>query len=100
LEQLQGQLGIPLPGATQWEVVEEAAGLLKPARDELIRQAAQGDVQVPKYLDNKVARRQSRTHARNELSEPKEAPSHSRNSARFHRIFLCNLAPSTASQRV
>jgi hypothetical protein len=30
--------------ATQWEVVEEAAELLKPARDELIRQAAQGEV--------------------------------------------------------
>src|ERR1700675_1760578 len=44
LEQLQGQLGIPLPAATQWEVVEEAAELVKPARDELIRQAAQGDV--------------------------------------------------------
>jgi transposase len=25
LEQLEGQLGIPLPAATQWEVVEEAA---------------------------------------------------------------------------
>jgi len=44
LEQLQAQLGIPLPPATQWEVVEEAAELLKPARDELIRQAAQGEV--------------------------------------------------------
>jgi len=43
LEQLQAQLGIPLPPATQWEVVEEAAELLKPARDELIRQAAQGE---------------------------------------------------------
>jgi transposase len=44
LEQLEGLLGIPLPAATQWEVVEEAAELLKPARDELIRQAAQGEV--------------------------------------------------------
>ena len=44
LEQLQAQLGIPLPPATQWEVVEEAAELPKPARDELIRQAAQGEV--------------------------------------------------------
>ena len=44
LEQLEGQLGIPLPAATQWEVVEEAAELIKPARDELIRQAAQGEV--------------------------------------------------------
>jgi transposase len=39
-----GRAGIPLPAATQWEVVEEAAELLKPARDELIRQAAQGEV--------------------------------------------------------
>jgi hypothetical protein len=44
LEKLEGQLGIPLPAATQWEVVEEAAEVVKPARDELIRQAAQGEV--------------------------------------------------------
>jgi len=44
LERLEEQLGIPLPAATQWEIVEEAAELLKPARDELIRQAAQGEV--------------------------------------------------------
>ena len=44
LEKLEGQLGIPLPAATQWEVVEEAAELVRPARDELIRQAAQGEV--------------------------------------------------------
>jgi len=44
LEQLQGQLGIPLPAATQWEIVQEAAELMKAARDELIRQAAQGEV--------------------------------------------------------
>ncbi|HMF75012.1 MAG TPA: transposase [Bryobacteraceae bacterium] len=44
LEKLEGQLGIPLPAATQWEIVEEAAELIKPVRDELIRQAAQGEV--------------------------------------------------------
>jgi len=44
LEQLEQQLGIPLPAATQWETVEQAAHLIKPARDELIRQAAQGEV--------------------------------------------------------
>src|ERR1700730_11501475 len=44
LEQLERQLGIPLPAATQWEIVEEAAELIKPARDEMIRQAAQGEV--------------------------------------------------------
>ena len=44
LEQLEGQLGIPLPAATQWEIVEEEAQVIKPGRDELIRQAAQGTV--------------------------------------------------------
>lgn len=44
LEDLEENLGIPLPASTQWEIVEEAAELIKPARDELIRQAAQGEV--------------------------------------------------------
>jgi transposase len=44
LEQLESHLGIPLPAATQWEIVEEEAQVIKPARDELIRQAAQGTV--------------------------------------------------------
>jgi transposase len=44
LEQLEDQLGIPLPAATQWEIVEEQAELIEPARDELIRQAAQCEV--------------------------------------------------------
>ena len=44
LERLQEQLGIPLPAATQWELMAAAAKLLRPALDELIRQAAQGSV--------------------------------------------------------
>jgi rubredoxin len=44
LERMEELLGIPLPAASQWEVVAEAAELIKPAREELIRQAAQGEV--------------------------------------------------------
>lgn len=44
LEGLQANLQIPLPAATQWELLAEAATLLEPALDELIRQAAQGQV--------------------------------------------------------
>jgi len=44
LERMQEMLGVPLPAATQWEVVEEAAEVIKPAQEELIRQAAQGEV--------------------------------------------------------
>jgi transposase len=44
LEKLQEGLGLPLPASTQWEIVAEAAGVLKPACRELIRQAAQGQI--------------------------------------------------------
>jgi len=44
IEKLQGGMGIPLPAATQWELVEGAAVLLEPAHEELINQAAQGEL--------------------------------------------------------
>jgi transposase len=44
LEHLQGSMGIPLPASTQWEIVHEVAGIVEPAREELIRQGAQGEV--------------------------------------------------------
>ncbi len=44
LEQLQKSLGIPLPASTQWEMVKAAAEAIEPAWEELVRQAAQGEV--------------------------------------------------------
>ena len=44
LEGLQKNLGIPLPVATQCEMVKATAAQIQPAIDELIRQAAQGGV--------------------------------------------------------
>ena len=44
LEKLEQALGIPLPASTQWEIVEDEAELIQAARDELIREAAQGEV--------------------------------------------------------
>jgi transposase len=44
LEGLQGYLEIPLPASTQWDIVQAAATDLTPAFNELIRQAAQGEV--------------------------------------------------------
>jgi transposase len=44
LEGLQGDLGVPLPASTQWDIVEAVAGNLAPVFDELVRQAAQGEV--------------------------------------------------------
>jgi transposase len=44
LERLQGSCGIPLAASTQWDIVHAAAPLIAPAYEELIRQAAQGDL--------------------------------------------------------
>ena len=44
LEGLQEHLQIPLPAATQWEIIAAAATRIQLAMDELIRQAAQGKV--------------------------------------------------------
>ena len=43
-ERLEGNLRIPLPAATQWDIVNGARAMIGPAYEELIRQAAQGDI--------------------------------------------------------
>lgn len=44
LEGIQKNCGVPLPASTAWELVKDAAEVLKPVQEELIRQAAQAPV--------------------------------------------------------
>jgi transposase len=44
IEKLQDGMGIPLPAATQWDLVQAAAKTLAPAHEELLSQAAQATV--------------------------------------------------------
>lgn len=44
LQRLQRSCQIALPASTQWDIVHAASLLMRPAYDELIRQAAQGEV--------------------------------------------------------
>ena len=44
IEKLQDGMGIPLPAATQWDLVQAAAKTLTPAHEELLNQAAQATV--------------------------------------------------------
>lgn len=53
IEGLQKQVGVPLPASTQWDLVEEAAELLKPVYQELVQTAAQADLE---YSDDTRAR--------------------------------------------
>jgi transposase len=43
-ESLQGSVGIPLPASTQWDLVHTQAQRARPVFEELIRQAARGNV--------------------------------------------------------
>jgi transposase len=54
IEQLQGSLGVPLPASTQWEIVDSVANKARPAYEELIRQAAQGEVLYNDDTGNKI----------------------------------------------
>lgn len=44
LDRMQKDLEIPLPASTQWEIVSAAAPQVTPVYEELIRQAAQGEL--------------------------------------------------------
>jgi transposase len=44
IEKLQAGMGIPLPAATQWDLVQAAAKTLAPVHEELLNQAAQASV--------------------------------------------------------
>jgi hypothetical protein len=44
IENLEKQMGIPLPAGTQFDLVDAAADKLQPVHDELVRLAAQGTV--------------------------------------------------------
>lgn len=44
LERLEGNLGVPLPASTQWEIARDAGRDLAPAYEALIYAAAQGDL--------------------------------------------------------
>lgn len=44
IEKLQESLGVPLAASTQWDMVEKTADKIHPVYDELLRQAAQGQI--------------------------------------------------------
>jgi transposase len=44
IEVLQNQAGVPLPSSNQWDLIRDGALLLTPVHEELIRQAASGEL--------------------------------------------------------
>jgi transposase len=71
LERLQGNCEIPLAASTQWEIVSAAAESLALAHEELIRQAAQGEVV---YNDDTTVKILELMGQRAEKSPPPDDP--------------------------
>jgi hypothetical protein len=78
LERLEASLGIPLPASTQCEIVAEVAEAIRPACEELIRQAAQGEVF---YNDDTSMKILALARASPQRKEEVEAPEGSRREA-------------------
>lgn len=76
IARLEQSFGIPLPATTQWEVVERGAGLIAPAHQELIRQAAQG--KLLHNDDTKMRVLELMAHSRREADDEDDTSSDKR----------------------
>jgi transposase len=90
LADLQENLGLPLPVATQWEIVAEVAAALQPALEELMRQAAQGEV-----LHNDDTSMPVLALRRNRDSQPEGSPAEERTG-----VFTSGIVATTPQHSV
>jgi len=74
LKGLQQSLGVPLPASTQWEIAEKTAAMVKPAFEELIREAAQGDVVHNDDTTMKILALMGQEASTEALADPPETP--------------------------
>lgn len=70
MEKLEDSLGVPLPAATQWDLVKGPCGHFEPPFDAFIDAAAQGEVLHNEDTQLKILE----LIAENETSEHAEAP--------------------------
>jgi len=100
LEGLEASLGIPLPASTQCEIVTEVADGLRPAWEELIRQAAQGEVFYNDDTGMKILAlaRASPQHPEGEVEEPEPSRSEGSSSSRERTGLFTSGIVSTTRQ--
>lgn len=66
LQKVQKTMGIPLAASTPWEIVRDAEKKLRPVHEELVRQAAQGEVLHQDDTDMKILARMGKRREREE----------------------------------
>jgi transposase len=95
LQGLQENLGTPLPASTQWEIVAKTAAALRPAYQELIYQAAQGEVLYNDDTTMKVLALMGKNPRRSESAETAEEEDSERTG-----IFTSGIVSTRAGQKI
>lgn len=74
LQRMQGHLQLPLPDATQWDLVDQAAQPIQPVWEQLILEAAQGSIfhndDTTSRILEFMGKRRDKLCAKNELNRP------------------------------
>ena len=70
LEKLEANLGIPLPAATQWDLVKDPCEVFEPVFDALIDEAAQGEVLHNDDTPMKILELMAENHRPESTEEP------------------------------
>jgi transposase len=106
LEGLQRGLGIPLPSATQWEIVQDSATSLEIPYRELVRQAAQGEVlhndDTPMKILERMGKRREKARAQGAPSSDRKGVSTSGIVSRVegHTVALFFTGPTHAGENL
>src|SRR5207247_7118897 len=95
---VQNSLGIPLPAATQWEILHEAAEHILPAYEPLIRQAVQGD--VLHYSDTSIKILEWMGERAQEVALAKETADGTDKQSERTGLFTSGIVSSRAGQRI
>ena len=100
LEGLQESLGIPLPASTQWDIVSDTAAILAPVYNELIRQAAQGEVLHNDDTTMKILELMGKRARAKAFAEAEHAPEHAKDAPKRKGVFTSGIVSINAGRRI
>jgi len=100
LESLQRNLEIPLPASTQWDIVQAVAAQIAPALEELIRQAAQGEVLHNDDTTVKILELMGKRARQKALAGPAEDDNAAQHASQRSGLFTSGLVATRGGYRV
>ena len=100
LQGLQGNLGTPLPASTQWEIMAKAATPLRPAYQELIHQAAQGEVLYNDDTTMKILALMGKNQRRAEAEEPEKQEEEGEADSERTGVFTSGIVSTRAGHKI